>query len=176
MGNLDGWIAVPAAAAALAACGMWASLRRQSRTGFVGCGVAAVVTGLLYLITHTAPAGYELMSTRSLAGHAQPNATTCFWTQKKLSFLFYASPNQVEEFDDDRYAPELARLAHMLRSDRPVFCLVVGTRELIDVLAAARGRVVVIAQDNGRWLLANRRAGPSAPGATAWQPSSAPSR
>jgi 4-amino-4-deoxy-L-arabinose transferase-like glycosyltransferase len=176
MGNLDAWIAVPAAATVLAACGMWASLRRQKRGAFVGWGMAAVVTGLLYLIAHTAPAGYELMSTRSLARHAQPNATACFWTQKELSFLYYASPEQVVEFDDDRYAPELARLGQMLRSDRPVVCLVVGTTELVDVLAAAGGHVVVVAQGDGRWVLANRRPGPSPPRATASRPTSAAGR
>ena len=157
LGAAGPWLAVPVGVSVLAAAAMRRSLRRDRRGGFVAWAVAAVVGTFLYLIAHSAPVGYERMSTRTLA-RLVPDPTgvqVCFWPARKFSFVLYTGARQTETFH--RSSPDgLRALARLMGSSRRVYCLVSGRGQLEGLRRACPGLVHVVAGKGRSWLVSNR--------------------
>ncbi|NQU75731.1 MAG: glycosyltransferase family 39 protein [Planctomycetes bacterium] len=158
LGSVDLWLAVPVAAGILGVWAMLACLRRGNRYAFVGWAVTVVFTLLVYMIVHTASAGYDLMSTRSLARLIQPqdvkDGLLCFLGKSRLSFIIYTNADHFEQFDE-AHSDDLQRLADLMASERKVFCLVSGDQSLAELLKTAKVPMFFLGQRQKRWLVTN---------------------
>lgn len=158
LGALDAWIALLVAVECLAAWRMIAAIRRDNRKAFCGWAVGAAAFGFLFAIGHTAPAGYDLLSTRRLARlvprEAAADATFYFWPSRKLSFLYYAGVPAVRNLDGEDPA-HLAHLAADLASSRPVYCLVSGAGNLALLEGACQAPLRILGRSGSRWLVVN---------------------
>ena len=157
LGNLDMWIALPIAAAIIAAGMMIMATRRGRRQTVVWVAVAAVVVVELFTLGHTAPAGFEQMSTKSLAARvpAGSDATVCFWANRKLSFLLYSDSSDFAAFKE-RQPHGLTQLVDLMTSAEDVYCLVTGEKRLISLRAACPLPLTILGQAGECWLVTNR--------------------
>lgn len=159
LGAAGAWLAVPACIALVSAAAMVRSLRLARRGAFVSWAAVAIVGVYLYLIWHTAPIAYGLMSTRHLARSIPqplaPNAEICFWDKAESSLLLYAGIGQGERFRQSDPAA-LGRLMERLAGDHVVYCLVSGQDLLGKLQSACPVPLHVVAQQQDLWLVANR--------------------
>jgi 4-amino-4-deoxy-L-arabinose transferase-like glycosyltransferase len=154
-----GWSsAIPFAASLLALAAMRYALGHARRAQFVGWGIAAIVAMFLYLVGHTAPIAYEIVSLRTVAQAVDAakleDANVCFWSKVKLSFFFYTGLEGGRKFK--HFGPEALRaLVETMASNRKVYCLVTGADRLAELLAASPRGLHVVAGSKYCWLVTN---------------------
>ena len=153
------WLIVPFGVGLAALCGMLYALRHSRRAQFLGWAIAAVAATFLYLIVHTAPFAYDRMSTRTLAESVDPAelraGRVCFWSNTRLSFLFYADLDDTWTFHHTRQG-DLDMLAEWLGSEQPVYCMVTGPERLAELRRACPEGLRTVAHQGGCWLITNR--------------------
>jgi len=158
LGNLDMWIALPVAAAIIAASVMILAARRGQRRTTVWAAVAAIVIFELFALGHTAPAGFNRISTRSLVALMPPGseAPVGFWANRKLSFMLYSESKEFIDFKDRQYG--LTELVDLLTSDQQAYCLVTGVERLASLREACPLPLTILGQAGECWLVTNRPA------------------
>lgn len=160
LGNADLWLLLPTAVGAAAVFGIWLSLRRGNRAACVGWTSAAVVAMFVFVIAHTAPVGYEQMSTRSLAQKVDPatvpSAKFFYWTRKAMSFQYYTGAAKAERLQH-YWGGVKKDLAQRLASDETVYYLVTGSDRLADVRLACPEGFTILWQSGQRWVVTNPR-------------------
>jgi 4-amino-4-deoxy-L-arabinose transferase-like glycosyltransferase len=156
----DAWIAALAGATVLAVWGMIVCLRRGRRHAFFAWSGAGAVSIFVFMILHTAPAGYDLISARSFARligpEPAPKGRLCYWGDPRLSFQYYFPAAEMTEghYSDANRLPELARL---LSADQPTYCLVTGEAHLRQLESACPMVLETVAHLDEMWLVRNPR-------------------
>ena len=160
LGVLDGWYVMIAMAGAAGIVGTWWLIRRGRRVEAVAAAMVLVVAAYLFIIIHTGPAGYELLSTRSLANLVSAeDAETCdfyFVTKKKLSFLFYVQPRSVKKVEVSEPGT-FEELAEAMQGEQKTYCLLSQAGDLERMMRDCPGKVYVVGESGGRWLVVNQR-------------------
>jgi len=109
-------------------------------------------------VLHAAPAAYRRMSTRDLVQSVDASVLrdgrSCFWSNSKPSFLFYAGLEDAPTFHGSRPG-DLDALLECLRSDRTVYCLVSGERRLAQLRRACADGFRVVAAEGECLLVTN---------------------
>ncbi len=154
----DAWLVVPFGIAATGFVAMLFALKRRRRGQFAGLGAGVVASMFVYLILHTAPAGYRQMSTRDLVRGVDASALRAgrfgFCPNSKSSFLLYAGMEDAPIFHvaGDGNSDSLVE---WLRSCRPVWCLVSGQKHLSQLRQACPGGFRIVAAEGSCWLITN---------------------
>jgi 4-amino-4-deoxy-L-arabinose transferase-like glycosyltransferase len=137
---------------------MFISLRRDRRAVFVGCTGTAIVIMLLFFIGHTVPVQCERMSPRSLVKLVDPaqaaSAKFCCLGAPRLSFEYYTGAADVERFRHS--APDVQRLARLLKSDRTVYCLVTVKSAMEELRRVSLDGFCVLGENDQYWLITNK--------------------
>ena len=157
LGNLDMWIALPVAAAIIAAGVMVMTARRGQRRATVWTAIGAVVVFELFALGHTAPVAVGQISTRSLVALIPPgsDAPVGFWANRKLSFLLYSESKNFIDFKDYQ-GYGLTRLVDLMTSDKQAYCLVTDAKRLASLRAACPLPLTILGQAGECWLVTNR--------------------
>lgn len=104
-----------------------------------------------------------LLGTRQLACAAGADelqaSSVCFWSNRKLSFLFYADLEDAEAFHHSRPG-DLDSLVDRLRTDRPVYCLVTSPDRLAQLRHACQAELWTVASQGECSLVSNKRLAP----------------
>lgn len=161
LGLMDWWFAVPAGMVLGGVAASWWCLRRERRAEALVIGAGVVVGACLYIILYVGPAGYELLSTRTLAEVVKPgDAEACeFYALggNRNSFLFYADPKEMKRVRMSRVGP-FEEFVGVMKGERKVYCLVTEKDLLERLQEECPGRVEVVGESGERWLVVNRPA------------------
>jgi hypothetical protein len=160
----DAWVLVPFGLAASGFVAMTCALKRRRAGWFAALGAGVVVSMFLYLLLHTAPAGYRQMSTRDIvrAIDVSPlrDGRFSFCSNSKPSFLFYAGMEDAPALDVGGHGHSHG-LAEWLLSGRPRWCLVSGEKHLSQLKQACPNAFRIVAAEGDCWLVANDTAAPA---------------
>ncbi|MCD6378374.1 MAG: glycosyltransferase family 39 protein [Planctomycetes bacterium] len=162
LGNLDYWIFIPVAASAICAGLMWKSLSQHDRGQFVGWEVAAVIIMFLFTIGHTAPAGFDKMSWRSLIKEAESAIQPChsearfYYRGCKIeSIMFYLDADKIEKIAkvNDSIIPAMRNI---IKSPQPCFCFIGKQKYFDEIKLTFPGKFIILAQHGQRYIIASR--------------------
>jgi len=155
---LDLWIALAFLAAALAAAWMVWCLKRDRRRTFLGVAVGGAVFLELFAWSHTATAGYDRMSTRSLARaigpQVPPGSEYCFWPYRRLSFVFYTQAYGLAMTESKPV--DFFKRARENAPDHGMYCMVAGRKKLQMLLEGSPFPVYVLGRSGDCWLIGNQ--------------------
>ncbi len=176
LGGLEYWldilspaIILPALAAAAVIAAMIVVLIRNRRGWVLILAVAGVMASFMYLLIHTAPAGYDMKSMRQLVRLIDPadakTAKYYYWPDENRSFQYYADVAEIEQLKDspdqktgkDTLQQHAATVSQAVLSDKPVYFLVTGEEALTQLHAMGHRRVKELGHVGQRWLVTNRR-------------------
>jgi len=160
-GWLDAWILLAAgiiAALMLAATAAVRANRRGAYLGWVTSGIAVV---LLFSVFHTGPRAFAMRSCYRLGLAVRPeltaDSTLCYLGPRQYSFPLYAGRTQAKRFLPDR-KEDREHLVRLMRSSKPVFCLVDGEQALKNIEEILREDLTVIARNEDFAAVTNRAA------------------
>jgi 4-amino-4-deoxy-L-arabinose transferase-like glycosyltransferase len=158
------WIGVAAAISSGTIAMMIVRIARHDRGAFVAWTVTAFSALLTFAALHTAPAGYERISTRALVALIpEPDRGRddfLMWPKARYSFIYYLD------------APDRSRLRHLDRTDIEAvaaelngsggaYVMVFGETNLHDLQARCRGHLRVMGRTGDIWLVSNHPTGRS---------------
>ena len=154
MGWLDAWIVLPAAGVLAALLLATRALRRARRGAYLAWATAAMVAVACFAATHTARrvcAAKSAVSLGRMAQAAGDGTYVCYFGSRQHSFALYAGRAHARRFlchdpDDTR------ELLGLLRSRRPVWCLVQNRRAL-ELLERQFGAALRVAGEHKGKLL-----------------------
>jgi len=160
----DAWLLVPFGLAASGFVAMLYALKRRRAGWFAALGAGVVASMFVYLILHTAAAGYRQMSTRDLVQAVDASALRDgrfgFCPNSKLSFLFYAGMEDAPTLHVAGHGNQDS-LVEWLRSDRLMWCLVSGEKHLSKLRQACPNGFRIVAAQGDCWLVTNEKAAPA---------------
>ncbi len=161
LGVVGWWLVLPVVLTVAAVGGMRWACRGHRKGWTISLGALAVVVNFLAMIGWVAPAGYDRMSTRSLAREGEDRrgrpAELCFYPSRYYSLMYYAGFDQAPRFRGGS-ADELWKIAYQLSWRESVWFLISG-QDRLDALRAAHGdlKLEILAERRPLWPFPTNR-------------------